>query len=92
MPLGLIANSDEHPAPVATEEASESPWSKVSLDFGSFPDGRTMMVLMDNYTKYPVVEIILSMSFPKVILELEKVFSVLALPEEIKMDNNPPFQ
>ena len=44
----LIANSDAHPAPVATEEVAESPWSKMSL----------MMVLMDNYTKYPVVEII----------------------------------
>ena len=48
----LIANSDGHPAPVATEEVVESSWSNVSLDFGSFPDGRVMMVLMDNYTKY----------------------------------------
>ena len=50
------------------------------------------MVLMDNYTKYPVVEIILSKAFSKVMLALEKIFAMLGLPEEIKTDNGPLFQ
>ena len=62
------------------------------MHFGSFLDGRVMMVLMDNYTKYPVVEIISSMAFSKVMLALEKVFSMLDLPEEVKTNNRPLFQ
>ena len=88
----LLTIREAHPALVATEDAATSLWTKVSLDFGSFPHGRVMMVITDSYTKYPVVEIISSTAFPRVMLALEKVFAMLGLPEEIKTDNGPPFQ
>ena len=48
--------------------------------------------MMDNYTKSSVVEMISSTAFSEVMLALEKIFTMLGLPEEIKTDNGPPFQ
>ena len=68
------------------------PWSKVSLDFGSFPEGRNTVVMIDSHSKYHVVEVINSTSFNILAPVLEKVFAIFGLPEEIKTDNGPPFQ
>ena len=62
------------------------------MDFGSFLAGRLMAIIMDSHTKYLVVEHVKSIAFSKVKPVLEKVFAMLVCPEEVKIDNGPPFQ
>lgn len=87
-----ITGHPETPAPVITEEHAPSPWTWLSLDFGSFPDGRVTAVIVDSYTKYPIVEILPSTAFNHLQPMLEKTFALFGLPQVIKTDNGPPFQ
>ena len=80
------------PAPVITEEQTTSPWEKASLDFGSLPDGRHMMVLVDDFSKYPEIEIINNLTSKEVIIRLEKMLATHGLIKELRTDNGPPFQ
>ncbi|KAJ1138252.1 hypothetical protein NDU88_004643 [Pleurodeles waltl] len=78
--------------PVITEEASTRLWSKVCMDFGSFPDGWLMLVLLDSHLRFPVVELVVSTVFENVKPMLVKTFALFGLPEELRTDNGPPFQ
>mgnify|MGYP002804555297 CR=1 FL=1 len=79
-----ITGEDPPCAPVVTERACETPWTCLSMDFGSFPDGRLTAVLMDNHTKFPIVELIDSTAFSNVKRVLDKVFTLMGTPEELK--------
>jgi hypothetical protein len=62
------------------------------MDFcGPLPSGDYMMVIIDEYTRYPVVEIVKSVSANTVIPVLDKVLSVFGYPKIIKSDNGSPF-
>ena len=70
-----------------------TPWSRVSADFcGPFPTGEYLLVVIDDHSRYPVVEIIRSASARTVIPVFDKIFSLFGIPEELKTDNGPPFQ
>ena len=80
------------PEPVITEDLPTRPWACASLDFGSLPDGRHTMVIIDNFSKYPVVEILRSLTAGEVILNLDKIMATHGLIQELRTDNGPPFQ
>jgi hypothetical protein len=74
-------------------ELPKGPWLKLSLDFcGPLPSGDYLMVIVDEYSRYPIVEVIRSTSADVVIPEVDKVFALFGYPEVIKTDNGPPFQ
>lgn len=75
-----------------TEAAASGPWAQVSLDFGSFPNGRHTVVMIDSYSKFPMVEVVPSTSFETVKPVLDCVFALFGLPEVLRTDNGPPFQ
>ncbi|XP_041453633.1 uncharacterized protein LOC121406829 [Lytechinus variegatus] len=50
-----------------------------------------LMVLIDEYSRYPVVETVSSVSAKSVIPILDKVLSVFGFPKVIKSDNGSPF-
>jgi len=63
-------------------------WSELSADFlGPLPTGEYRLVVHDEYSKFPAVEIIHSTSSKAV---LDKVFALLGNPA-LKTDNGPPF-
>ena len=49
-----------------------------------------MLLITDDYSRYPVVEIVKSTSAVTVIPKLDKVFSEFAVPDVVKSDNGPP--
>lgn len=51
-----------------------------------------IMVLLDEYTRFPVVEILTSVSAKAVIPLIDKVFSLFGIPNVVKTDNGSPFQ
>ena len=49
------------------------------------------MVLVDEYSRYLIIEIVRSVSANTVILVLNKVLTTFMYPEVIKSDNGSPF-
>ena len=49
-------------------------------------------MVIDEYSRFPEVEIMRSTTAPAVILSLERIFATHGLPEKITSDNGPPFQ
>ena len=79
--------------PLQMTELPERPWQKISLDFrGPYPSGEYCLIVVDDYSRYPVAELVSTTSAAAVILRLDKHFSMFGIPEECKSDNGPPFQ
>lgn len=70
----------------------DGPWEKVAVDFcGPMPTGEYLLVLMDEYSRFPIVEIIKSVSASTTVPKLDKIFAEYGIPLELKSDNGPPF-
>ena len=59
---------------------------------GPYPSGEYCLIVVDDYSRYPVVELVSTTSATAVIPSLDKIFSMFGIPEECKSDNGPPFQ
>ena len=67
-------------------------WQRVAADFwGPLPTGEHLLVVIDEYSRYPEVEICSGTSSKTVIPHLDKIFSTHGIPEVIKTDGGPPF-
>lgn len=67
-------------------------WSRISADFfGPFPTGEYALVMIDDHSRYPVVEVLRYISAKSVIQVMDKIFSLFGVPKELKTDNGPPF-
>ena len=91
--LGCQANTPlDHREPLQMTELPDGPWEKVSMDFaGPLPNKDMILVLWDQYAKYPVAEFITTTSAETTICALERIFTTYGTPKEIKTDNGPPF-
>lgn len=79
--------------PLAFTEPPSGPWLEVSVDFcGPFPDGKYAIVVIDDFSRYPVVQVINSTSAQNVLPSLRAAFAQVGIPEQVKTDNGPPFQ
>ena len=81
-----------HREPLKMSELPKRPWSEVSMDFcGPFPSGSYLMVIVDDYSRYPVVEVLSNLSAKSVIPKMDSVFALFGIPDVVKTDNGPPF-
>jgi len=81
-----------HNEPLKMSPCPKAEWSELSADFlGPLPTGEYLLVVHDEYSRFPVVEIIHSTSSKAVIPVLDKVFALLGNPVTLKTDNGPPF-
>ena len=79
--------------PLKMSELPAAPWTEVSVDFcGAFPSGDYLLVIVDDYSRYPIVEITKSTSAKAIFPILDNVFSSFGIPQVVKTDNGPPFQ
>lgn len=67
------------------------PLDRIHLDFFYFA-GKQFLVLVDAYSKFCDIQIMVSTNLSKVIEKLTAFFSLFGLPNEIVTDNGPPFQ
>ena len=77
--------------PVNMSELPSGPWINVSVDFADLPSGEHLLVITDDYSRFPVVEIVTSTSAKAVIPKLDRVFALFGVPEVVRSDNGPPF-
>ncbi|KAK3083972.1 hypothetical protein FSP39_006106 [Pinctada imbricata] len=80
------------PEPLKMSELPSKPWDEVSVDFfGPIPNGDYIMVVIDDYSRFPVIEIMTSISARTVIPRLDGIFATFGIPSVCKSDNGPPF-
>ena len=73
-------------------EFPQTTWSSVSIDFcGPFPSGEHVMVVIDDYSRFPEIEIVRSISADTIIPRLDSVFATHGIPDVVKSDNGPKF-
>ena len=65
-----------------------APWCEVSIDFKHISQNEYLLVITDDYSRYPVR----STSSKHVIPVMDRVFTMFGVPEVVKSDNGPPFQ
>jgi len=68
----------------------DSPFDEVSVDFAHV-DGQTLLLVVDDYSRFPFVEPESSKSASAVIPKLDHLFSTFGAPRIVKTDNGPPF-
>ena len=79
--------------PLSMSELPDGPWMNILMDFcGPIPSGEYLFVIVDEYSRFPVVEIVNNLSAEKIIPVVDKVFSTFSYPVQVKTDNGTPFQ
>ena len=74
-------------------ELPAAPWTQLSADFKEIGQNKGyLLVVIDDYSRFPVVEPVSSTSAKCVIPKLDKIFSTFGIPEVLRTDNGPPFQ
>ena len=78
--------------PLRPTPLPDRPWQRVDMDFwGPLPSGEYLLVIIDEYSRYPEVEFVRSTSAQAVIPHLDRIFSTHGFPEMAKTDGGPPF-
>ena len=78
--------------PLKKTPLPSGPWKKLAMEFfGPYPSGDYLLVIIDEYSWLPEVEIIRSTSAKTVIPKLDAIFARQGIPDELKTDNGPPF-
>ena len=79
-------------------ETNTTTWTALAAFWGSQPSGEHLLVIIDEYSRYPEVELVRSTSAQAVIPHLDRVFSTHGyqrrwrrIPETVKADGGPPF-
>eukprot|EP00117_Sycon_ciliatum_P019451 scpid51755/ scgid17629/ Uncharacterized protein K02A2.6 len=73
---------------------STAPWQRVFVDlYGPLPGGSTLLVAMDQLSRYPVTHVFNSTpATAGVLAVLRSAFAAFGLPEEVVSDNGPQFR
>jgi hypothetical protein len=92
--IPCMCTHDSKPrAPLQMTKLPDKPWSSVCSDFfGPLPSGHYLMVVADEYSRFPEVEVLKSLSAKTVILKFDKIFASRGIPNVVKSDNGTPFQ
>lgn len=72
--------------PLCPTPLPPAPWTNIAIDFaGPFPSGEYAMVIIDEYSRFPEVEIVSTISAKTIISRLDTVFSRQGIPRSSKV-------
>ena len=78
------------PVPLQPNLLPDRAWQKLHCDFkGPIANKYYLHVIIDQYSKYPEVDILTSTSFKKLRPVLDRVFACHGIPETLSSDNSP---
>ena len=83
--------AQHHMPPVTPTELPPSPWINVAADFYDAPNGMHLVVIVDEFSRYPVVEAVKSLKAETIIPVFDRTFALFGVPDKMKTDNGPPF-
>ena len=73
------------PEPLQMTMIPERPWEYLRADFkGPLPDGRMTLIVQDEHSRFPSVQIVKSTGFEDLSPALEELFTQYGIPIEIK--------
>ncbi len=89
----IAATPGENYQPLKPTSMPDRPWQHVATDFKG-PIGKQFyfLLVVDEYSRFPEVEVVTTTSADKVIPLFDKIFSTHGIPEKVKSDNGTPFQ
>ena len=78
--------------PIKVTSLPDAPWQDLALDFiGPFPTGEMVLVIVDYYSRYFLVNVMKKATTEKVIEALEESIDLFGIPYSITTDNGPQF-
>ena len=93
LPCQAATHGGTEKGEVHPTELSSNCWENLCIDFvGPFPNEMYLLVTIDEYSHYPVVQIVRSTSALSTTKKLYDIFSLFGIPLVLKSDEGPPFQ
>ena len=87
-----LVGSSVPPTPITPTKLPDSPWKFCSVDLlGPIPDGRSIIIVIDYYSRLFEAGFLGSTKTGKVVSFLENVFARYGYPEMLRSDNGPQF-
>ncbi|XP_065643086.1 uncharacterized protein LOC136074675 [Hydra vulgaris] len=87
-----VLGKQNPPAELLNTPTPSEVWDTLNIDYlGPLPNGFYLVVLIDQTSKFPIVDIINSISTDHLIDFLQKTIGVYGIPKKIISDNRPPF-
>ncbi|XP_060115109.1 uncharacterized protein K02A2.6-like, partial [Heteronotia binoei] len=90
-PTCQVSRPDPPRGPAQSWESTKTPWSRLHMDFAGPFHGRTLLILVDSYSKWLEVVQVPSPSSQATITVLRAIFATHGLPETIITDNGTAF-
>ena len=88
----LAATEVKHRDPLIPSTPPQNPWSKLDVDhWGPTADGKYLLVVIDELTRYPEVAVVGSTSADANIEAFDNIFTHHGYPDSLKTDGGPPF-
>ena len=92
LPFQAATAKSPPPEPLRMTKLRSAHWKEVAVDFaGPFPSGDYIMVVIDEYSRFPEVELLASTSAKAFISKLDAIFARQGVPDILKSDNGLPF-
>ena len=86
------ASPHNTPVPLEPNLLPKGPWQNLHADFkGPIAGSYYLHVVIDQYSKYPEVDILKSTSFAKLQPVLDRIFNTHGIPDTLSTDNGPPY-
>ena len=80
------------PAPLQPNLLPQGPWEKLHADFKGPIGGQYYLhIVIDQYSKYPEVDVVTTTKFSKLRTVLDRIFASHGVPETLSCDNGPPY-
>ncbi|XP_040071597.1 uncharacterized protein K02A2.6-like [Ixodes scapularis] len=81
-----------HRDPVEPTPLPYGPWENLRVQFaGSFQNGKYLLILIDEYSRFPLVGQVASTDATSPLQFLRRTFVEMGIPKQVKSDNGPPF-
>ncbi|GJQ66598.1 hypothetical protein Trydic_g4573 [Trypoxylus dichotomus] len=87
-----ITDNTKYKDPIQLKEIPRQPFLNIDMDHARpFPNHKYVLLLIDEYSRYPFIEIVDSTKFTDLKPVLQKIFAMVGIPLKITSDNGPPF-
>jgi len=85
-----VSTPSSNREPLKMTTLPDGPFQDISIDFASV-DRETLLIVVDDYSRFPLVQPVTTTSAEATIPKLHEMFSMFGVPNTVKSDNGPPF-
>lgn len=88
-----INSEKKHFEPLRPSPLPSGVWQDLAADFhGPIVNNQYLLVVVDEFSRFPIVKCVKSTSAQHVLPVLEELFQLFGIPSKLKTDNGPPFK